>query len=87
MLIIGWEWRVLYWDEPQWVNQDKYCSIVDWLNEVFDEKRPEFTNGKNGVFHQEKIKHYIYLPIRQKFLQIGYDVFLLPRHLDLVTSV
>ena len=56
----------------------KYFSQLDQLKEALDEKHPELVNRKCIIFHQDNARPHVSLMIRQKSLQLGWEVLIHP---------
>ena len=61
------------------IHQKKVMLSVWWdqldkLNDSLKEKRPELINRKGVVFHQDNARHHTSLLVRQKLLQLEWDV-------------
>ena len=56
----------------------KYFSQLDQLKEALDEKHPELVNRKCIIFHQDNARPHVSLMIRQKSLQLGWEVMIHP---------
>lgn len=68
---------ILYYEflpSNQSINSDKYCSQLDELKTVIQEKRPELANRKGVVFHQDNARPHVSSTIRKKLLEFGWDV-------------
>ena len=54
MLYLWWDWKESSLNEllleNQTINSNKYCSQLDQLKAVFDEKHPELVNRKPLIF-------------------------------------
>ena len=53
------------------INSNNYCSKLDPLKAVLNEKHPELVNRKLIIFHQDKTRPHVSLMTRQKLLQLG----------------
>ena len=88
MYIVGL--GVLYYElhlENQTINSNKYCSQLDQLKAVLDEKHPELVNKKLIIFHQDNARPHVSLMTRQKLLQLGWEVLIhLPYSPDITLS-
>ena len=78
MLCVWWNCKgILYYKllpNNQTINSERYCSQLDELKTAIEQKRPELVNRKNVVFHQSNARPYVFLTIRQKLLELGWDV-------------
>ena len=71
-------WRdqkgVLYYElllENRMINSNNYCSKLNPLKAVLNEKHPELANRKLIIFHQDKTRPHVSLITKQKLLQLG----------------
>ena len=80
MLCIWWDWKViLYYElllENQTINSNKYWSQLDQLKTALDKKHPELVNRKCIIFHQDNARLHVSLMMRQKLLQLGWEVLI-----------
>lgn len=78
MLCIWWDWKgIVYYEflsHNPTLNSDKYYSQLDRLKAAIGEKRPELSNRKGVVFHQDNARPHVSLQFRQKLLQLCWDV-------------
>ncbi|XP_035222849.1 histone-lysine N-methyltransferase SETMAR-like [Stegodyphus dumicola] len=66
------------------INSEVYCHQLDKLNDALKQKRPELTNRKGVVFHQDNARPHTSLVTRQKLLQLEWDILQHPPYsLDL----
>ena len=56
------------------INSDVYCRQMARLNEIVIQKRPELSNHKRIVFHYHNVRSHKCLAIRQKILELGWNV-------------
>ena len=70
MLCIWWNWKgVLYYElllESQRINSNRYCSQLDQLKAVLNEKCTQLVNRKYIIFHQDNTRPHVSLMTRQK---------------------
>ena len=90
-MCIWWDWKgVLYYElllENQTINSNKYCSQLDQLKAVLDEKHLELVNRKRIIFHQDNARPHVSLMTRQNLLQLGWEVLIhLPYSPDIAPS-
>ena len=85
MLCIWWDWKgILYYEllpENQTIHSNKYCSQLEQLKEILDEKHekhPELVKRKHIIFHQGNTRPHVSLMTRQKLLQLGWEVLIHP---------
>ena len=83
MLCIWWNWKgVLYYElllESQRINSNRYCSQLDWLKAVLNEKCIELVKRKYVIFHQDNTRPHVSLMTRQeKMLQLRREVWIHP---------
>ena len=75
---IWWDWKgVVYYEllpQGETINSEKYCNQLDQLKAAIAEKRPELANRRGVVFHHDNAKPHVALAVRQKLLQIDWDV-------------
>ena len=85
MLYIWWVWKgVLYYElllGNQTIISNKYCSQLDQLKATLNEKHPELVTRKLIIFHQDNARPHVSLMIRQKLLQLGWEVLIPPAYL------
>jgi histone-lysine N-methyltransferase SETMAR len=78
MLCIWWDWKgILYYDllpRNKTINSDAYCSQLDRPKAAIDQKHSELVNRKGVVFHHDNTRPHVYLAIRHKWMQLGWDV-------------
>ena len=92
--VMLWTWRnwkgVLYYGhllKSQMMNSNKYCSQLNQLKAVLNEKCPKLVNRTCMVFHQDNARPHVSLIISQKLLQLGWEVLIYRPHLpDIVPS-
>ena len=53
------------------INSNNYCSKLDQLKAVLNEKHPELVSRKLVIFHQDKTRPPVSLMTRQKLLHLG----------------
>ena len=86
--MVGWK-GVLYYElllENQKINSNKYCSQLDQLKAVLDEKHLELVNRKCIIFHYDNARPHVSLMTMQKLLQLGWEVLIhLPYSPDIAT--
>ena len=90
-MCLWWDWKgVLYYEllpENQTINSNRYCSQLDQLKAVLDEKHLELVNRKCIIFHQDEARPHVSLMTRQKLLQLVWEVLLyLPYSPDVTPS-
>ena len=82
MLCIWWDWKgAFYYEllpENQTINSNKCCSQLDQVKAALDEKHPELVNRKRIILHQDNARPHVSLMIRQKLLQLGWEVLIHP---------
>lgn len=91
MLFICWNWKGIVFFEllpsNQTINTKVYCRQLDELDAAIKQKRWELTNRKGIVFHHDNARPHTSFVIRQKLLQLGWDVLPHPSYsLDLARS-
>jgi len=68
MPCIWWDCKgIVYYElllQNQMINSEKYCSQLDRLKAVIDEKRPELSNRHGVVFHQDNARPHVSLTTR-----------------------
>ena len=62
-------------------NSNKYCSQIDQLKAALGEKGLELVNRRLIIFHQDNARLNVSLMTRQKLLQLGWEVLILPAYL------
>ena len=79
-MCIWWLWKVvLYYEllpENQMINSNKYCPQLDKLQAALDKKLLELVNRKCIIFHQDNARPHVSLVIRQKWLQLVWEVLI-----------
>ena len=82
MLCVWWDWKgVLCYEllpENKTTNSNKHCSQLDQMKAALAEKRPELVNRKRIFFHQDNARPHVSLMIRQKLLQLNWEVLIPP---------
>ena len=53
------------------INSNNYCSKLDPLKAILNEKHSELVNRKLIIFRQDKTRPHVSLMTRQKLLQLG----------------
>lgn len=76
VLCIWWDWKGVpcykLLLESWMINFNKYCSQLDQLKAVLDEKCPESVNRKHIILHQDNARlHACFLMTRQKLLNLA----------------
>nr|KAF7392484.1 hypothetical protein H0235_017483 [Vespula pensylvanica] len=61
-------------EKNQTINLNVYVQQLAKLNETVQEKRPELENRKDVVLQHDNAKPHTSLVIRQKLLELGWDV-------------
>ncbi|GFV28972.1 mariner Mos1 transposase [Trichonephila clavipes] len=60
LLCIWWDWKEIIYYEllpyGQTLNSDTYCQQLDRLKLAIDQKRPELSNRRRVVFHQDNAR-------------------------------
>ena len=79
MLSVWWDYkRIVYFKLlplNRTINSVVYIEQLTKLNiNAVEEKRPELTNRKDVVFHHDNTRPHISLVIRQKLLELDWDV-------------
>ncbi|XP_025155140.1 histone-lysine N-methyltransferase SETMAR-like [Harpegnathos saltator] len=73
-----WDWkRIIHYEllpSGQSLNSDLHCQQLTRLKQAIDEKRPELSNRKGVVFHQDNARLYTSLTTRQKLRELGSEV-------------
>ena len=64
-----------FW-KNQMINSNKYCSQLGQLKAAFDEKHPVLVDRKCIIFHQDMARLHVSLKIRQKLLQLDWEVLI-----------
>ncbi|GFX64125.1 histone-lysine N-methyltransferase SETMAR [Trichonephila clavipes] len=62
----------------QTLNSDLYCQQLDHLKLAIDQKRPELTNGRGVVFHQDSARPHMSVVTCQKLWGLGWEVLMHP---------
>ncbi|GFS92862.1 mariner Mos1 transposase [Trichonephila clavipes] len=79
---IWWDWKGIFYNEllpyGQTLNSDLYCQQLDRLKLEIDQKRPELTNRRGVVFHQENARKHTSVVTRQKLWEFGWEVLIHP---------
>ena len=80
VICIWWYWKgVPYYKfllESWMINFNKYCSQLDQLKAVLDEKCLESVNRKLIILHQDNARLHVSLMTRQKLLQLVWEVLI-----------
>ena len=80
VICIWWYWKgVPYYKfllESWMINFNKYCSQLDQLKAVLDEKCLESVNRKLIILHQDNARLHVSLMTRQKLLQLDWEVLI-----------
>ena len=78
LLSVWWDYKgVVYFEllpRNQTINSEVYVRQLTNLNYAIQEKRPELANRKGIVFHHNNARLHTSLDIRQKLLELGWDV-------------
>ncbi|GFU44786.1 histone-lysine N-methyltransferase SETMAR [Trichonephila clavipes] len=91
LLCIWWDWKGIIYNEllayGQTLNSDLQCEQLDSLKLAIDQKRPELTNKRDVVFHQDNARPHTSVVTRQKLWELVWEVLLhSPYSLDLAPS-
>ncbi|GFT07025.1 mariner Mos1 transposase [Trichonephila clavipes] len=82
LLCIWWDWKgIIYYElllYGQTLNSDLYCQQLDRLKLVIDQKRPELTNRRSVMFHQENARPNTSVVTLQKLWELGWEVLMYP---------
>jgi len=82
LLCVWWDWKGIIYHEllsyGQTLNSDLYCQQLDLLKKAIDKKRPELTNRKGIVFHQDNAKPHTSIMTRNKLGELRWEVLMHP---------
>ena len=70
VISLGLQRNYLFWTLIRTINSVVYIEQLTKLNNAVEEKRPELTNRKGVVFHNDNASPHT----RQKLLELGWDV-------------
>ena len=81
VLCIWWDWKGVpcykLLLESWMINFNKYCSQLDQLKAVLDEKCPESVNRKHIILHQDNARlHACFFDDQAKTVKLGWEVLI-----------
>ena len=76
-LAIWLDWRnVVYLEllnQDETLDSNKYCTLLDWLKDAIDQKRPKLKE-EGVIYHQDNARPHVSLMTQKKSLQFEWDV-------------
>ncbi|GFY28523.1 probable RNA-directed DNA polymerase from transposon X-element [Trichonephila clavipes] len=79
LLCIWLDWKgIIYYDLlpcGQTLNSDTCCQQLNLLKLAIDQKRPELTNRRGVVFHQNNARPHTSVVTLQKLWELGWEIF------------
>ena len=78
MFCVWWNFKgIIHYEilpQNQTINSDVYCRQLSNLAEKLERLRPENVNKNRVVFQQDKARPHVFLAIRTKLHELGWDL-------------